>query len=353
MNTPPEPAIVTTTTALHVSLNVSDLGRALAFYRVLLNQPPARELPDYAKFEVSAPPLVLSLIPGVVVGGGPVNHLGLRVPSANELVEIQHRLEAAGLSTQREEGVACCHSQQTKFWITDPDGTVWEIYILHDETPQESVGGCRTADQHRPTGFARSIDRERVVWTHDISRPLPGTLPRPNNSVHEILLEGSVNLPPVSTLWPGFLREAHRALRPGGLIRVHGLAADKPWTGPAPPLPGPASVVRHLPTVSEVLCALRNGGLSDARIEKLSPAPCFEVQGVALREFLITASKPGFRPDARTHAAVYLGPMSEVTDDRGTVFPRGRQVLLNTHDWQLLKAGPAASMFQFLDRPTT
>ena len=45
----------------HLSLNVSDLGRSVAFYRTLFNLEPAKRRPDYAKFELESPPLVLSL----------------------------------------------------------------------------------------------------------------------------------------------------------------------------------------------------------------------------------------------------------------------------------------------------
>jgi hypothetical protein len=55
------------------------------------------------------------------------------VRNAEELVEIQRRLEAAGMPTRREDGVECCYARQTKFWITDPDGTLWEIYVFHDD----------------------------------------------------------------------------------------------------------------------------------------------------------------------------------------------------------------------------
>ena len=42
-------------------------------------------------------------------------------------MEIQKRLETAGVSTRREEGVACCYALQTKFWVHDPDDAMWEI----------------------------------------------------------------------------------------------------------------------------------------------------------------------------------------------------------------------------------
>ena len=45
----------------HLSLNVGDLARAIDFYRILFGVEPAKRRPDYAKFELEDPPLVLSL----------------------------------------------------------------------------------------------------------------------------------------------------------------------------------------------------------------------------------------------------------------------------------------------------
>src|SRR5262245_1275838 len=131
----------------HASLTVSDLDRAIAFYRALLGTEPAKVRADYAKFELAEPPLVLSLIPGRPAPGGHVNHVGLRVRNAEELVEIQRRLEAAGMPTEREEGVECCYALQTKFWISDPDGTLWEIYVFHDDIDEH---GTATAPRAEP-----------------------------------------------------------------------------------------------------------------------------------------------------------------------------------------------------------
>src|SRR5262249_37260387 len=107
------------------SLNANPLARPIAFYRVLFGTEPQKAGEDYAKFELAEPPLVLSLIPGGV--GGNVNHAGLRVRTADELVDIQRRLETAGVVTQREEGVECCYALQTKFWVADPDRMLWEV----------------------------------------------------------------------------------------------------------------------------------------------------------------------------------------------------------------------------------
>ena len=66
----------------HLSLNVSDLNRSLAFYRTLFGVEPAKRRADYAKFELDDPPLVLSLEPTPRAVGGPLNHLGFRMPDA-------------------------------------------------------------------------------------------------------------------------------------------------------------------------------------------------------------------------------------------------------------------------------
>ena len=47
----------------HLSLNVADLRRSIAFYRVLFGVEPAKCHDDYAKFDLADPPVVFSLVP--------------------------------------------------------------------------------------------------------------------------------------------------------------------------------------------------------------------------------------------------------------------------------------------------
>jgi len=119
----------------HASLNVSDLPRAIEFYTALLGAGPAKVYPDYAKFELDSPPLVLSLKPKRACAGGPLNHLGLRVVTVEELRAIQARLAAVGAKMGLQDDVKCCYAHQTKIWVTDPDQTMWEVYVLHDDVP--------------------------------------------------------------------------------------------------------------------------------------------------------------------------------------------------------------------------
>jgi catechol 2,3-dioxygenase-like lactoylglutathione lyase family enzyme len=121
---------VATGSAFRVDLTVANLHRSVAFYRVLLGTDPSALSEDSARFEVERPALVLTLHPGPVQLGGPLNHAGLRVPDSEMLVEMQKRLEEAGMATQSQEGVECCYARSTKFWVTDPDRTLWELYTL-------------------------------------------------------------------------------------------------------------------------------------------------------------------------------------------------------------------------------
>src|SRR4029453_7416651 len=147
----------------HASLNVSDLNRSIAFYRALLGTEPAKVRPDYAKFELAEPPLVLSLIPGRPSAGGNLNHVGLRVRTAEELVDIQRRLEAAGLHTEREDGVECCYARQTKFWISDPDRALWEIYVFHEDIVDH---GSATPPRVEPLRVDTATSRAPRSWEH-------------------------------------------------------------------------------------------------------------------------------------------------------------------------------------------
>ena len=240
-----------TAVKFHTSLNVADLARSVAFYRLLFGIEPATLRADYAKFELADPPLVLALMPGRFVPGGAVNHFGLRVADVEALIAVQQRLEAGSLHTQREEGISCCHSQQTKFWVSDPDKTMWEIYLLHEGSTDDDDD-----HPHEMPEPAAAVETPRILWQHRIGEPLPARIPHDDFSVHEILLEGTANLLPGAVLLSALLREAHRVLRPGGEVRLHGLTGDTALTVPLPGLPGPAAVVEYVPPHSEIVHAL-------------------------------------------------------------------------------------------------
>ena len=89
-----------------------------------------------------------------------------------------------------------------------------------------------------------------------------------------------------------------------------------------PTLPGPASVVRHVPTWTDLAVQLTHAGFTSLRFETLSEKAHFTVGDVEMREFLLVAQKPGHRPAKLSHSAIYLGPLAAATDDFGNVFRR-------------------------------
>jgi hypothetical protein len=327
----------------HISLTASNLGRSIAFYRVLLGTEPAKVREDYAKFELTEPPLVLSLIPGGI--GGNVNHAGLRVRTADELVDIQRRLETAGIVTQREEGVECCYARQTKFWVADPDRMLWEVYLFHEDIDEH---GDATVPVAALSPVVPLSSKPLSSWTHRLGNDLPDRIPHDANSLNEVMLEGSLNAGRDAVGRDNLLAEALRVLRPGGEIRLHMLTGDSPGNYGKLSLPGPAAAVGYAPTPSELTVALTRAGFRDVHIATISQKPCFVVAGVAMRECRIKARKPGHRTKQKTHHAVYRGPLAEVTDDYGNLFRRGELTPLNLHDWQMLSKGEAAESFVFL-----
>ena len=116
---------------VQLSINVSDLDAAVAFYTRLLGTAPAKLRPGYANFAVVDPPLKLVLNAPGNGPGGTINHLGVEVSRA------EARLAAEGLPVEPEPGATCCYALQDKVWAHDPDGVAWEYYTVleHIETP--------------------------------------------------------------------------------------------------------------------------------------------------------------------------------------------------------------------------
>jgi catechol 2,3-dioxygenase-like lactoylglutathione lyase family enzyme len=116
---------------VHVHMQVSDLTKSRDFYERFFGGAPAKVKPGYVKFLPDWAPVNLALSQGRAGGGGTVDHLGIQV-DAPETVTVQlHRVKAAGVPLREEIGVNCCHANQDKFWVQDPDGVEWEVYHLN------------------------------------------------------------------------------------------------------------------------------------------------------------------------------------------------------------------------------
>jgi catechol 2,3-dioxygenase-like lactoylglutathione lyase family enzyme len=327
----------------HLSLNVRELTRAVQFYRTMFGKDPAKHHPNYAKFEVDEPPLVLSLQPNRHAAGGALNHVGLRLPDSASLIAFQQRLEAAGIPTQREEGVECCHSRQTKFWVTDPDRTLWEIYLLEDDSDQ-----AEGRQSHEIIGSSQEPPGVHDVWEHRLGESFPDPLPHPDGAVHEIMLEGTFNWALAAGEQERILREVYRVLCPGGRVTLHLLVGDKPFPNGRPSLPGPAACVQMVPVDTDVWQLLERVGFVGLTLTKFDANPCFQQFGVAMRELRIAAWKPDDNWSDPGGVVLYKGPFCQVSDEEGNVYRRGERRVVNARSWKLLKGGPAAKQFMFV-----
>lgn len=118
----------------HVSLNVSNVERSVAFYEKAFGVKATKRRPGYAKFDLSEPSLNLTMNEAPRTGVN-ASHFGVQVASTDDVVEAKTRFEAAGLPTFTEEDTACCYAVQDKVWIEDPDGNSWEVFVVKADAP--------------------------------------------------------------------------------------------------------------------------------------------------------------------------------------------------------------------------
>ena len=121
----------------HLSLDVPDLEGAVAFYRELFGVEPAKRKPNYAKFELTDPPVALALQEN---GSPGLSHLGIRVDSTREVEQASTRLRDSGLVTLDQRDTTCCYARQDKVWVADPAGNRWEVYTVLQDV--EEIGTC-------------------------------------------------------------------------------------------------------------------------------------------------------------------------------------------------------------------
>jgi len=130
---------------VHVHMAVSNVDKSREFYEKFLGVAPVKVKAGYVKFLPQFGPLNLALSQAHPSNqGGHVDHMGIQVESQAVVVREMERVKAAGLPVREEFSVDCCHANQDKFWVQDPDGVDWEVYVLnHDiEEPISPAVSC-------------------------------------------------------------------------------------------------------------------------------------------------------------------------------------------------------------------
>lgn len=121
------------TAKIHIHIHVSDLNNSREFYQRFFGVVPVKQKNGYVKFLPEFAPINLALSEGLpaAVGEGVVHHLGIQVDSTETVLAHLARVRSTGIPVREEMGVDCCHANQDKFWVRDPDGVEWEVYHLN------------------------------------------------------------------------------------------------------------------------------------------------------------------------------------------------------------------------------
>jgi catechol 2,3-dioxygenase-like lactoylglutathione lyase family enzyme len=118
----------------HVSLNVTNLEASVAFYEKVFDVPATKRRPGYAKFDLAVPALNLSMVEAPRSGVN-ASHFGVQVATTEDVALAAARFKRNGLQTRSEENTSCCYAVQDKVWVEDPDGNMWEVFVVKGDSP--------------------------------------------------------------------------------------------------------------------------------------------------------------------------------------------------------------------------
>lgn len=122
-------------TRVHISLEVSDIQKSIAFYSALFQREPSKVRADYANFRMEGPDLHLALVhvPNLKTEKVVSRHYGVELFSDDKLKLWLESAKRTGIKPRIEEEVTCCYAVANKFWAQDPDGNEWEFWVRKGE----------------------------------------------------------------------------------------------------------------------------------------------------------------------------------------------------------------------------
>ncbi|MBL4703737.1 MAG: VOC family protein [Flavobacteriales bacterium] len=135
---------------MHISLYVKNIYQTADFYSKFFGQDPDKVKPDYCKFTLENPSLIISFVLNEEKVSDQFGHLGFQVDSLEELKTRMDDMNLQNIDILEEMGTNCCYANQDKFWVTDPNGYMWEVYYFHKDVTwndpryqtQEAVACC-------------------------------------------------------------------------------------------------------------------------------------------------------------------------------------------------------------------
>ena len=122
---------------VHIHISVEDLEKNKNFYTAVFGAEPTKEKDDYIQWLLDDPALNFAISSGREKHG--LNHLGIQVDSEEAVIEVEKRLEDAGILGEKQDEAACCYAKSKKYWVQDPQDIIWENY--HTMEQIELFGG--------------------------------------------------------------------------------------------------------------------------------------------------------------------------------------------------------------------
>jgi catechol 2,3-dioxygenase-like lactoylglutathione lyase family enzyme len=128
----------------HVHAHVEDLQASIAFYSKMFAAQPSRVESDYAKWMIEDPRLNFAISTRGAKAG--IDHLGIQTDSEEELATLQSQAEAADMTLLDVGQTSCCYARSDKYWLTDPQGIVWEQFHTLGNIPVFGEGSAKTEE---------------------------------------------------------------------------------------------------------------------------------------------------------------------------------------------------------------
>ncbi|MDB5228047.1 MAG: hypothetical protein JWN78_2240 [Bacteroidota bacterium] len=141
---------------MHVSLYVSNIQKTIEFYTNFFGQEPIKVKPNYAKYVLEKPSLIISFVENKERVKANFGHLGFQVETQEELENKLSEAKLKNLLIKEEMDTNCCYAKQDKFWVKDPDNFQWEVYFFHEDVAfndpyyenKDATGCCSVSSEN-------------------------------------------------------------------------------------------------------------------------------------------------------------------------------------------------------------
>jgi arsenite methyltransferase len=224
----------------------------------------------------------------------------------------------------------------------------WDNVSFHKGRIQDLKVDVDQLEQHLaefPVSSVEDLDRLKV-WKRRFDRdPMIA-----DNSVDVVVSNCVLNLVE-SEARTALFAEIFRVLKKGGRAAISDIVADEEvpqhmrsdpelWSG----------CISGAMTESAFLAAFEEAGFHGIELVSYQDEPWQTVEGIEFRSVTVQAWKGKQGPcwDCN-QAVIYKGPYKSVLDDDGHVYPRGQRVAVCEKTWRLLKEGPYAASFCFIE----